>query len=64
MAARADDLLHVEYFHIVFIMPAGIARIAYTQSVAISNSRPISADANTVAFKWENYRIKELPHQR
>jgi hypothetical protein len=26
--------------------------------VAISNSRLISADAETVAFRWKNYRIK------
>jgi hypothetical protein len=30
----------------------------YTHRVAISNSRLISADANTVAFRWKNYRIK------
>ncbi|WP_111406402.1 IS91 family transposase, partial [Meridianimarinicoccus zhengii] len=27
--ARADDLLPVEYFHVVFTLPAGIAQIAY-----------------------------------
>jgi len=31
----------------------------YTHRVAISNSRLISADANTVAFQWKNYRIKD-----
>lgn len=30
----------------------------YTHRVAISNSRLITADADTVAFKWKNYRIK------
>tara|TARA_B110000908_G_scaffold149906_1_gene183530 strand:- start:526 stop:1719 length:1194 start_codon:yes stop_codon:yes gene_type:complete len=30
----------------------------YTHRVAISNSRLISADANTVAFQWKDYRIK------
>jgi len=30
----------------------------YTHRVAISNSRVISADANTVAFQWKDYRIK------
>jgi hypothetical protein len=30
MAARAEDLLPVEYFHLVFTLPAGIARIAYS----------------------------------
>ena len=30
----------------------------YTHRVAISNSRLISADADTVAFKWKDYRIK------
>ena len=29
MAARADDLLPVEYFHVVFTLPAEIARIVY-----------------------------------
>ncbi len=28
MAARAEDLLPVEYFHVVFTPPAEIARIA------------------------------------
>lgn len=30
----------------------------YTHRVAISNSRLVSADADTVAFKWKDYRIK------
>lgn len=30
----------------------------YTHRVAISNSRLISADADTVAFQWKDYRIK------
>ena len=30
----------------------------YTQSVAISHSRSISADAQTVAFRWNDYRVK------
>lgn len=30
----------------------------YTHRVAISNSRLVSADADTVAFRWKNYRIK------
>jgi len=30
----------------------------YTHRVAISNHRLVSADANTVAFKWKDYRIK------
>ena len=30
----------------------------YTHRIAISNHRLISADANTVAFKWKDYRIK------
>lgn len=30
----------------------------YTHRVAISNSRLISADANTVTFKWKDYRVK------
>jgi hypothetical protein len=30
----------------------------YTHRVAISNSRLISADADTVAFQWKDYRVK------
>ena len=30
----------------------------YTHRVAISNSRLISADANTVTFKWKDYHVK------
>lgn len=30
----------------------------YTHRVAISNHRLVSADANTVAFQWKDYRIK------
>jgi hypothetical protein len=30
----------------------------YTHRVAISNNRLISADANTVAFQWKDYRVK------
>jgi hypothetical protein len=30
----------------------------YTHRIAISNHRLISADANTVAFRWKDYRIK------
>ena len=35
MAARAEDLLPVEYFHIVFTLPAEIARIAYWNKKAV-----------------------------
>lgn len=35
-----------------------VYRSRYTHRVAISNSRLISADADTVAFQWKNYRIK------
>ena len=35
MAARAEDLLPVEYFHVVFTLPAEIARIAYWNKMAI-----------------------------
>jgi hypothetical protein len=30
----------------------------YTHRVAIANSRLVSADADTVAFRWKDYRIK------
>ncbi|MFG5379893.1 IS91 family transposase [Yoonia sp. R2-816] len=30
----------------------------YTHRVAISNSRLLSADADTVAFRWKDYRVK------
>ena len=36
----------------------------YTHRVAISNSRLISADANIVAFRWKDYRIKNGDRQR
>jgi len=35
----------------------------YAHRVAISNSRLISADANTVAFQWKDYRIKSDDRQ-
>jgi len=36
----------------------------YTHRVAISNNRLISADANTVAFLWKDYRIKTGDRQK
>ena len=36
----------------------------YTHRVAISNARLISADANTVAFRWKDYRIKSGDRQK
>ena len=35
MEARAEDLLPVEYFHVVFTMPAEIARIAFWNKKAV-----------------------------
>jgi len=35
MAARADDLLPVEYFHVVFTLPAEVARIACWNKKAV-----------------------------
>lgn len=35
MAARTDDLLPVEYFHLVFTLPAEIARIAFWNKKAV-----------------------------
>lgn len=35
MEARAEDLLPVEYFHVVFTLPAEIARIAYWNKRAV-----------------------------
>lgn len=35
MEARAEDLLPVEYFHVVFTLPAEIARIAYWNQKAV-----------------------------
>ena len=35
MAARVEDLLSVEYFHVVFTLPADIARIAYWNKKAV-----------------------------
>jgi len=36
----------------------------YTHRVAISNSRLISADADTVTFRWKDYRIKAGDRQK
>jgi Putative transposase len=36
----------------------------YTHRVAISNNRLISVDAETVAFRWKDYRIKVGDRQR
>ncbi|MDV7146011.1 IS91 family transposase [Tropicimonas sp. TH_r6] len=36
----------------------------YTHRVAISNSRLVSADAKTVAFRWKDYRIKSGNRQK
>ncbi len=36
----------------------------YTHRVAISNSRLISADARTVAFKWKDYRVKNRDRRK
>ena len=35
----------------------------YSHRVAISNSRLISADANTVMFRWKDYRMKDGDRQ-
>ncbi|WIY23715.1 IS91 family transposase [Parasedimentitalea psychrophila] len=47
MAARAEDLLPVEYFHVVFTLPAEIARIAYWNKKAVY-SLLFKASAQTV----------------
>jgi len=36
----------------------------YTHRVAISNQRLVSADANTVTFRWKDYRIKSGDRQK
>jgi hypothetical protein len=36
----------------------------YTHRVAISNHRLVSADTNTVAFRWKDYRIKRGDRMR
>ncbi|SIS70514.1 Putative transposase [Paracoccus saliphilus] len=36
----------------------------YTHRVAISNTRLVSADADTVAFRWKDYRIKSGDRQK
>ena len=36
----------------------------YTHRVAISNHRLVSADADTVAFRWKDYRIKNGDRQK
>ncbi len=36
----------------------------YTHRVAISNNRLVSADANTVTFKWKDYRVRNGDRQK
>jgi len=36
----------------------------YTHRVAISNARLVSADSQTVAFRWKDYRIKQGDRQK
>lgn len=48
MDARAEDLLPVEYFHLVFTLPAEIARIAYWNKRAVY-ALLFKASAETVA---------------
>jgi len=48
MAARSEDLLPVEYFHVVFTLPAEIARIAYWNKKAVYGLL-FKASAKTVA---------------
>jgi hypothetical protein len=36
----------------------------YTHRVAISNTRLVSADAETVAFRWKDYRVKSGDRQK
>jgi len=36
----------------------------YTHRVAIANSRLVSADADTVAFRWKDYRVKSGDRQK
>jgi len=48
MAARADDLLPVEYFHVVFTLPAEIARIAYSNKKAVYGLLFVKASGETV----------------
>ena len=36
----------------------------YTHRVAIANSRLIAADANTVTFRWKDYRVKGRHRQK
>ena len=47
MAARAEDLLPVEYFHLVFTSPAGISRIACWNRKAV-HGLLFKASAETV----------------
>ena len=48
VAARAKDLLPVEYFHLVFTLPAEVARIAYWNKKAVYGLL-FKASAQTVA---------------
>jgi hypothetical protein len=51
MVARAEDLLPVEYFHVVFTLPIEIARIAYWNKKAVYGLlfRASTETVNTIA---------------
>lgn len=59
IVARAEDLLPVEYFHVVFTQPAEIARIAYWNKIAVygllfctlaQTARAIAANPNGLSM--------------
>ena len=73
MAARAEDLLPVEYFHVVFTLPAEIARIAYWNKRAVygllfkasaETVATIAADPKRLGAKVGMTSVLHTSHQR
>src|SRR3954451_12392550 len=54
LQAREADLLPVEYYHVVFTLPAPIAELAYQNKAR----RLVAFDEPGVSFRWKDYRTK------
>jgi len=73
MEARAEDLLPVEYFHVVFTLPAEIAQIAYWNKKAVygllfkasaETVMTIAADPKRMGAKVGLTSVLHTSHQR
>ena len=73
MEARAEDLLPVEYFHVVFTMPAAIAQIAYWNKQVVygllfrasaETVMTIAADPKRMGAKVGLTSVLHTSHQR